>query len=176
MASHSNLIGLGVGCKSKGRGLQEQCIVFHCLDKTLIPFGEEEFPEYIEGYPIELRNDYIMLGQTRSNFQPLKSYMFAQKVSGSVMLYVKSNSPSKLSKCGFLTPEQVASAFAELHAEEALFTTTPFPEATHETVCPSFIKKFSEIPKSDPERIRMDTASVIIAKSKGIFFSGEGVI
>lgn len=51
MAYHSTIVAIGVDRNQKGF----PCIVLYCLDKMLIPFGEEEIPEYLEHERVEIR-------------------------------------------------------------------------------------------------------------------------
>mgnify|MGYP003692156585 CR=1 FL=1 len=164
LAFHSNLIGIGVGCKTMRHGLQENCIVLHCLDKTLIPFGEEELPEFLGGYPVDLRDDFFMIGHnTRSH--PLK--WSSREYAGSVEFHVKSNKPSNLSECGFLAPEHVAKAFAELHKEEALLTNPPFPGIAHKIDFSSDVENETKTRYSEAKSVGLNTACVLVSKLIG---------
>lgn len=63
-ARYSNVVGIGVSqVRRVGNIIKEEpCIVLYCLDKTLIPFGESPLPEYIAGWPCDLREDIVMFG------------------------------------------------------------------------------------------------------------------
>lgn len=51
MAYHSTIVAIGVDRNQNGF----LCIVFYCLDKMLIPFGEEQIPEFLEDQRVEIR-------------------------------------------------------------------------------------------------------------------------
>ena len=55
MATHSNIIGIGLGHMMSDDNHDQPCIVLYCLDKSLIPFGEQELPKYLDGYPVDIR-------------------------------------------------------------------------------------------------------------------------
>ena len=56
MANHTNLVGIGVSrILDDETRIGQPCIVFHCIDKTIIPFGERTLPKFLEGYPVELK-------------------------------------------------------------------------------------------------------------------------
>ena len=63
-AKYSNVVRIGIsGVLHKNQTLiYEPCIVLYCLDKNLIPFGENPLPEYINGYPCDIREDVIVFG------------------------------------------------------------------------------------------------------------------
>ena len=48
MAKHSTIVGVGIDFFAP-------CVVLFCLDKQLIPFGEQKIPEQIEGYSVDIR-------------------------------------------------------------------------------------------------------------------------
>lgn len=55
--SYSNIIGIGmsnVRC-DENTFVKEPCIVLYCLDKDIVPFGEEPLPTSIEGCPCDHR-------------------------------------------------------------------------------------------------------------------------
>ena len=45
----------------EGSQTAEPCVVLLCLDKTLIPFGEQEIPKKIHEYPVVIREDRFSL-------------------------------------------------------------------------------------------------------------------
>lgn len=63
-ANYSNVVGMGVSdVRFEGdKMFEEPCIVVHCLDKTLIPYGEKQLPLSIEGYPCDIRESIFMFG------------------------------------------------------------------------------------------------------------------
>lgn len=52
MAKHSTVVGIGI---SRTEDVGAPCIALFCLDKHLIPFGEHEISEKIEGFPVDIR-------------------------------------------------------------------------------------------------------------------------
>lgn len=64
-ARYSNVIGIGISrVRCKGNIiLKEPCIVLYCLAKDITPFGESKLPEFIEGYPCNTRDDFVMFGK-----------------------------------------------------------------------------------------------------------------
>lgn len=57
LANYSNLVGIGVSRIVDGSRCGKPCIVLHCLDKTIVPFGENMLPKFIEGYPVEVQEN-----------------------------------------------------------------------------------------------------------------------
>ena len=57
LANYSNLVGIGVSRIVDGIRCGKPCIVLHCLDKTIVPFGENMLPKFIEGYPVEVQEN-----------------------------------------------------------------------------------------------------------------------
>lgn len=56
LAKYSNVIGIRVG------QTKPYCITLCCLDRTIIPFGEQPLPESIAGYPCYVREDFFIFG------------------------------------------------------------------------------------------------------------------
>lgn len=63
-ANYSNVVGMGISdVRFEGdKMFEEPCIVVHCLDKTLIPYGEKQLPLSIDGYPCDIRESIFMFG------------------------------------------------------------------------------------------------------------------
>ena len=63
-AKHSNLVGIGISnvLVQHESVIRTPCIVLYCLDKTLVPFGENPLPRYIKGYPCDIREDLVVFG------------------------------------------------------------------------------------------------------------------
>ena len=111
MANHSNLVGIGVS-----RILDDEirfgqpCIVFHCIDKTIIPFGERMLPKFLEGYPVELKESIFDFSLCQ-NCPALNNDCSIgrhgdNQSAGSVGFFVKNHkSPTDI---GFLTAAHVA--------------------------------------------------------------------
>lgn len=64
-ARYSNVIGIGISrVRCVGNIiLKEPCIVLYCLAKDITPFGESKLPNFIEGYPCNTRDDFVMFGK-----------------------------------------------------------------------------------------------------------------
>ena len=126
LATHSNFIGLGLGCKSG-----KPCIVLYCVDNSLIPFGEPKLPNYIEDFTVDLKNDIVMFGHwfgsktltaRNINIEPcLLEY------EGSNRVLVSRYKSLSIVGSGFLTCTHVATVIAEMHIKKLLVTTNPLP-------------------------------------------------
>lgn len=59
-ANHSNILGItSSNVLYDGKTFSvEPCIVFYCLDKNVVPFGEEPLPTRIEGWPCDHREEF----------------------------------------------------------------------------------------------------------------------
>lgn len=107
-ARYSNVIAIREGGSKQGK----PCIILHCLDKDIVPFGEKPLPECIGGWPCAVREDFITIAacpetcpSTNQNFPELGcSIGISQHLySGSVgFLYESENYGS-----GFLTASHV---------------------------------------------------------------------
>lgn len=128
-ARYSNVIGIGISAvRREGDGIHETpCIVFYCLDKTLIPFGEKPLPKFLAGWPCDIREDFARLGvfHTRNcgNLpKPGCSIGLPDSVSrGSVGFLVQSKDSKMSIESGFLTASHVAVA----NYEDLYFSTKP---------------------------------------------------
>lgn len=129
-AKYSNVVGMRIG------GIQKQpCIVLYCLDKTLIPYGEQPLPKYLAGWPCDIREDFVLFGACPNNCQQYAQNlpeagcsigMPSDNSSGSVGFLVESNSPTQISKCGFITASHVAiKRFQELYDNNSLLSMSP---------------------------------------------------
>lgn len=133
-AKYSNVVGMcisNIRCVS-GYTLATPCIVLYCLDKTLIPFGEERLPEYLAGWPCDIREDFVMFGNC-----PNRCSLYNPNLpepgcsigrpsdfsSGSVGFLVESKNPVNKLKYGFLTAAHVAiERFQELYKQNSLLS------------------------------------------------------
>lgn len=107
-ARYSNVIAIREGTKQG-----KPCVVLHCLDKDIVPYGENPLPECIGVWPCAVREDFITLANcpetcpsTNQNFpEPGCSIGISNHIcSGSVgFLYESENYGS-----GFLTASHVA--------------------------------------------------------------------
>lgn len=57
-ANYSNITWISPGYVFR-RTRYEPCILLHCLDDTLIPFGEKELPEHLDGYLVDVRKGFV---------------------------------------------------------------------------------------------------------------------
>lgn len=64
-AKYSNVIGIGISrVRRKDKIILKQpCIVLYCLVEDITPFGENKLPVDIEGYPCDIREDFVMFGK-----------------------------------------------------------------------------------------------------------------
>lgn len=70
-AKFSNVIGIGIS-RVRGDGnniLKEPCIVLYCLVKDITPFGEKKLPVSLEGYPCDIREDFVMFGNGKCPYE-----------------------------------------------------------------------------------------------------------
>lgn len=60
---YSNIIGIGISNvrREEKTFVTGPCIVLYCLDKNIVPFGENTMPSSTGGYPHDLREDFAML-------------------------------------------------------------------------------------------------------------------
>ena len=73
MVKHSNIVCLGIGKReNEENGVLEPCIVLYCLDKSLIPYGEQPLPSFINEFPVDIREDFVSLGNC-SNCKTLRT-------------------------------------------------------------------------------------------------------
>lgn len=122
-ANHSNVVGLGISdVRFEGdKMFEEPCIVVHCLDKSLIPYGEKQLPLSIDGYPCDLRESIFMFGSCFDcrNRNPDPGCSISRPFdtsTGSAGFLVKSKNTSAT---GFLTAAHVAMReVGDLHSTE----------------------------------------------------------
>lgn len=113
-AKYSNVVSIGMS-PVLSDGTNKPCITLYCLDKDLIPYGEKPLPKFIQGYPCDIREDFVQLG-CGSNCDVLDPgcsiRLSSQSLDGSVGFLVKSNDHPHI---GFLTAAHVAvSEYEEL--------------------------------------------------------------
>lgn len=143
LALHSNVVGLGVGYMP--RKWYKPCFVLYCVDKSLVPFGEKALPYELEGYPVELRDDYVMFGHAQFPEDRRNESTTFLSNDGSAHLRVKSRRKNaSLFENRFLTPALVAPTFVELYKIGALLAENPFSKRTREDVDPWFFKNDSK--------------------------------
>lgn len=119
--NHTNVVGLGISnVRCIGDNIYpEPCIVIYCLDKSIIPYGENKLPETIQGIPCDLREDMVLFGTSTECLyeNPIPGCSVGMSCSpefGSVGFLAKSNATSENPVTGFLTAAHVA--ILELHA------------------------------------------------------------
>lgn len=145
-AIFSNIIGIRIGRRLNGDKLEQPCIIFFCLDKTLIPFGEKKLPETLAGWPCDLREDFIMLGSCTENCRttianyPQYGCSIGRPTnagSGSVGFMFESKDSKEN---GFLTAAHVAiENCQELYIKNNLLSENPLRNEKHDIVHPSWV-------------------------------------
>lgn len=133
-AKYSNVVGM---CISNIRFVNDYtlvapCIVLYCLDKTLIPFGEDQLPKVLAGWPCDIREDFVMFGTCPRNCSlnntnlPEPGCSIGRPFdisSGSVGFLVEAKKPVRKFRCGFLTAAHVAiENFQELYKQNTLLS------------------------------------------------------
>lgn len=113
LAKYSNVIGIRMQQTKPYR------ITLHCLDKTIIPFGEHPLPNSIAGKPCYVKEDFFILGACPlectndlpkpgcSIGVPAKQGAGSSIGAGSVGFFYKSNDGSRYGS-GFITASHVA--------------------------------------------------------------------
>lgn len=146
-ARYSNIIGIRTGRCVRDGIVGDPCIIFYCLDKNLIPLGERKLPETLEGWPCDLREDFIMLGQCTANCRNITADypvlgcsigMPSHSASGSVG-FMYETTDDEVFQSGFLTASHVAVAECQkLHSENTFLSNHNFVQNDHSIVHPSF--------------------------------------
>lgn len=144
-ATYSNIIGIRIGRRVHGDKLEEPCIIFYCLDKSLIPFGEKKIPDTLEGWPCDVREDFIMLGRcteycrtTTADYPELGCSIGrpSDKSFGSVGFMFESEDSKEY---GFLTAAHVAIENCQrLYRGNNLLSEHPLRNKRHDIVHPSW--------------------------------------
>lgn len=144
-ANHSSVIGIEKSNvrRDNNKFLNEFCIVLLCLDESILPYGESPLPKILEGYPCDIREDFVMFGHCvgcRTLSIGCSIGVPSIKSAGSVGFFVRSNESSKgVSKCGFLTAAHVAiEQCDELYEHRSLLSKDPLANISHEIVHPSY--------------------------------------
>lgn len=144
-ANHSSIIGIK---KSNVRSHHDKmrnefCIVLLCLDKSIIPYGELPLPKNLDGYPCDIREDFVMFGHCLGcqtlNIGCSIGIPLIQS-AGSVGFFVRSNDSTQgISKSGFLTAAHLAiEQCDELYEHKSLLSTTHLSNMSHKIVHPSY--------------------------------------
>ena len=142
MALYSNITWISIGNMPKGLHFGKPCIVLHCLDKMLVPFGEKQLPVSWEGYPVDIRESFVMLACSdgcRSLENGCSIGIPSVKVAGSVGIFVKRRF-SELQVHGFLTAAHVAlEKHRDLNNRNSFFSAHALNSNIHEITHPSII-------------------------------------
>ena len=142
MALYSNITWISIGNMPKGLHFGKPCIVLHCLDKMFVPFGEKQLPVSWEGYPVDIRESFVMLACSdgcRSLENGCSIGIPSVKVAGSVGIFVKRRF-SELQVHGFLTAAHVAlEKHRELNNRNSFFSAHALNSNIHEITHPSII-------------------------------------
>lgn len=144
-ANHSNVIGLGMSNVRSIAGTirEEPCIVIYCLDKSIIPFGENALPESLQNVPCDVREDIILFGSCNDceNVCPGCSIGISFKNEyGSAGFLAKSNLLSNIHVSGFLTAAHVAIHDLQgLYSSKVLMSKSTVGRKKHTIVHPSWV-------------------------------------
>lgn len=108
-ARYSNVIAIREGGSKQGK----PCIILHCLDKDIVPFGENPLPDLIGGWPCVVREDFITFGTCPRTCQSTKQEFLEPGCSIGLSGHTHSGSvgflyESKNYGSGFLTASHVA--------------------------------------------------------------------
>lgn len=146
-ARYSNIIGIRTGKCVRDSIVGKPCIILYCLDKKLIPLGERKLPETLEGWPCDLREDFIMLGKctekcraTTADYPVLGCSigMPSHSSSGSVG-FMYETTDDEVFQSGFLTASHVAVAEChKLHSENTYLSNHDLVQEDHIIVHPSY--------------------------------------
>lgn len=127
MANHSHIIRISTDTEPVGMLVGKPCIVIHCLDKSIVPIGEQELPKELEDYPIYIKEGFIMFGFC-DGCETLKNGCSigipSDESAGSIGFFVKLRKPDQMEEeAGFLTAAHVALPyFNDFYTEGKLFT------------------------------------------------------
>lgn len=146
LANHSTVVGLGISkVRQEGNEIvNEPCIAVYCLDETLRPYGENQLPMYLEGFRLDIREDYVMLGHCRNceNQNPHPGCDIGRPScvsAGSIGFLVgKSHNEIFQTESGFLTAAHVAiKHFLNMYKSNSLLTKIDMGKDDHEIIHPS---------------------------------------
>lgn len=129
-AKYSNIVGMRISCVSRFGDTKTDShgIILYCLDKSIIPFGENPLPEHLAGWPCSYREDFFMFGKCPEDCLST-NYKLPEPgcsigiplcaCSGSVGFLYESINPNNEFGSGFLTASHVAiKDFKELYHDE----------------------------------------------------------
>lgn len=139
-ANHSGVVGLGIG-NMDCNGQITPCIIIYCLDKDLVPFGEKPLPKTLEGFPCDIREDFIMFGgcfdcHEIAHPNPGCCIGLPSNGIGSAGFLVKTNEFGSETS-GFLTAAHVAAEnWTDLYNKNAFLSELEVDEYNREIVHP----------------------------------------
>lgn len=143
-ANHSSIIGIEISnVRSKNNVMvNELSIVLLCLDESILPFGESPLPKTLEGYPCDVRTEFIMFGHC-AGCQTLSIGCSigipSVDSAGSVGFFVRSNESQGVPKSGFLTAAHVAiKHYSELYEHKSLLSRHVLANQSHHIIHPSY--------------------------------------
>nr|XP_022310159.1 uncharacterized protein LOC111115634 [Crassostrea virginica] len=147
LENHSTVVALDISnVRQKGNKIvNEPCIAVYCLDETLRRYGENHLPKYLEGCPLDIREDYILFGhcQNCENRHPKPGCDIGRDSSasaGSIGFLVRKSLNDRIiqTEGGFLTAAHVAiKNFAGLYESHSLLTKNDFGNDDHVIIHPS---------------------------------------
>lgn len=139
-ANHSSIIGIEISsvrsfCNTL---LNESCIVLFCLDECILPYGESPLPKTLEGYPCDIRKEFLMLGHRGGR----KTVNIGCSIGipsvnlvGSVGFFVRSTDSTDSSRSGFLTAAHVAiENYDELYENSSLLSKHSLARESHKII------------------------------------------
>ncbi|XP_021371553.1 uncharacterized protein LOC110462075 [Mizuhopecten yessoensis] len=118
MKKHSNLITISTSpVMSRRDGIKNtECIVIYCSCKGIIPLEEPEFPQKLDGIPVDVREGYIYFATAREFHDPLRLGcsigVSGESKAGSIGVFVKEIDTAE--QYGLLTCGHVLLASQEL--------------------------------------------------------------
>lgn len=129
-AKYSNIVGIRISCGSRFGDTETDShgIILYCLDKSIIPFGENPLPKHLSGWPCIHREDFFMFGKCPEDCLSTNDKLPVPGCSigiplcawlGSVGFLYESINPNNEFGSGFLTASHVAiKDFKELYHDE----------------------------------------------------------
>lgn len=142
LTNHSTIIRISAGNMPEGILLGKPCIVLHCLDKSLIPIGEQELPSQVEDFPVYIKESFIMFGVCDGCIRLKNGCSIGttlEESAGSIGFFVKIRKPGQLEEeRGFLTAAHVALPnFPDFYGRNRLFSEHNPENHIYEIVHPS---------------------------------------
>lgn len=135
-AKFSSIIGFRIG-----KMFSEPCIILYCLDKDLVPFGEKPLPKFINGWPCDIKEDFVMFGacfdcRQINHPNPGCCIGIPSNGIGSVGFLVKQKG-SSLETAGFLTAAHVAAEnWTYLYQQNSFLSKIPRSDIAYQIAHP----------------------------------------